>query len=117
MSATPDSPDPAALVVVANQLASGRTVFQRADGRWSDSLHAALVHTEEKTAELAVQQAGSEPTLVIDAYLVRLDEAARPEQLREAIRVSGPTILPPTVLGHTASTQSGPPAIADSGVS
>jgi len=82
-------------IIIANDLGTGRSVFFTASSEWSDSVHQAqLLGTPELASarlELAINDARD--NLVIDPYLVAVNEAKDAIDIREKIRVSGgPTI-------------------------
>lgn len=88
---------PLPLVLTANDLISGHSVFHDGD-RWVRRLYDALVASDAAIAD-ALQATGLASLLrgdVVDPYLVTvaLDADGRPlpRHYRERIRVSGPTI-------------------------
>lgn len=89
-------------VLTANDLASGRVIWRRADGGWSESLGRAEVYTTHEEAERALSAAGQEADAAVGAYLVdvlRTGDGLSPSHVREAIRVTGPSrrVLPTSV--------------------
>lgn len=81
-------------IVTASRLADGRVVFRAPEG-WSADIADALVFSAEDAAS-AVEQAKGEPTRVVGAYAVDVDDAGLPLLGRERIRVFGPSV------GHSA---------------
>lgn len=99
---------PLPLVLTANDLLSGHSVFHDG-GAWVSRLDGALVATDAGVADrlTAVGLASIASAEVVDPYLttVAIDADGRPvpKHYRERIRVSGPTIAfagPPFVPGE-----------------
>ncbi len=91
------------IVVTANRVGDGAVVYRRTDGGWTTSLHDAAVTTDPVTARELVQAAVADGLRAIDPYVapVKLtrDGEVRPGNLRELIRLSGPTIDLPDTFG------------------
>lgn len=88
----PDQPK----TVTAWETATGRVVWMRADGSWSDNPKELGVFTGDQAEEkLAV--AAAQESLVTDPYFMEVTEdgeIAGRETLREKIRATGPTVHP-----------------------
>ena len=73
-------------------------MFLTADGRWVESIEAAVVARSPDDAR-ALQEQGARDAaanLVVEPYLAELAEAAGrrvPSRMRERVRVDGPSIL------------------------
>jgi Protein of unknown function (DUF2849) len=85
-------------VLTANRLHDGIVVYLAADGRWVESIEAAVVaHSPEEAS--ALQEHGardSAANLVVEPYLAEVAEAGGrrvPARMRERVRVEGPSIL------------------------
>ena len=82
--------------LTANRLIDGDVVFWKA-GKWVERFADADLFDDPATAELAEGQAKSQPTVVIDPYLIDLMESDglwAPLSYRERIRALGPTNHP-----------------------
>jgi hypothetical protein len=84
------------VVVTANRVGDGAVVYRRADGSWTLDLKAAAVTTSPATAQEFVNAAIADDLHAVGSYIapVKLtrDGEIRPGNLRERIRVQGPTI-------------------------
>lgn len=81
-------------IVTANRLADGLVVF-RCSGGWSEDVtDAAQAGDAESAARLlATAAVDVDACVIVDPYLIDLDEAdAAPKLRREFIRASGPTV-------------------------
>ena len=91
------------VVVTANRVGDGAVVYRRADGGWTTRLGDAAVTTDAETARDLVQAAIADGLRAVDPYIapVKLtrDGEVRPGNLRELIRLSGPTIDLPVTFG------------------
>jgi hypothetical protein len=91
------------VVVTANRVGDGAVVYWRADGGWTTELGGAAVATDAETARALVQAALADGLRAIDPYIapVKLsrDGEVRPGNLREIIRLGGPTIDLPVTFG------------------
>jgi hypothetical protein len=91
------------IVITANRVGDGAVVYRRTDGGWTTSLHDAAITTDPATARELVQAAVADGLRAIDPYVapVRLSRngEVRPGNLREFIRLSGPTIDLPVTFG------------------
>jgi predicted NAD/FAD-binding protein len=87
------------VVVTANRLGDGVVIYRTRDGNWSRRLdHAAVVTTASAATELLGDSARDD-ILAVGAYVapVRLNPDGRlePGNLRERIRLAGPTFALP----------------------
>lgn len=80
-----------AVVIVANDLRTGRTVYLAADGSWHLCIDSAEVLRVEDDAQARLLQSLSDPK-VLDPYLVNTNAQGQPQHIREVIRNTGPTI-------------------------
>lgn len=83
------------VVVTANRLTDGVVVWRTSDGRWSvDLADAAVVTTAPEALEL-LQGAQKRDTDAVGPYIAPVEQAQDgsviPGNLRERIRVAGPT--------------------------
>ena len=79
--------------LTANRLSDGEVVFWKA-GQWVERFADAELFGDEEAALDAEGQAKSQPTVVVDAYLIDLTEGDgiwAPVSYRERIRALGPT--------------------------
>ncbi len=82
-------------IIIANDLRTGRTVYLTEDSRWSDSVVDAELLDQQDYAEsrLVTALSGEGANLVIDPYLVGIEPDLCASNIRERIRLSGPTII------------------------
>jgi hypothetical protein len=95
------------VVVTANRLADGAVVYRR-NGGWTTELAGAAVATDAPAAQALLGAAAGDSLSVVDAYIAPVKllpgGAVKPGNLRELIRLSGPTIaLPATVAAEFAA--------------
>lgn len=87
------------VVITANRLADGAVVYRTADNSWSTELGAAAVATTADQAKALLASAADDGTAAVEAYVapVELAPGSRilPGNLRERIRVGGPTFALP----------------------
>jgi hypothetical protein len=79
--------------LTANRLSDGEVVFWRS-GAWVERLSDAQIFAEDDPAAKAEGAARSQPTIVIDPYLIDLVDSGgfwAPVSYRERIRALGPT--------------------------
>lgn len=94
-------PDPfTPVVATANELRSGAVVFRTPAGTWTGEIAAAEIADDPTAAErlLAAAQRDHVACRVVEPVMIEvLREGAfvRPAALRELIRATGPTIVPP----------------------
>jgi predicted NAD/FAD-binding protein len=86
------------VVITGNRLADGAVVYRTADRGWSTSLNDAIVTTTAEEATRLLKDASASDRDAVGAYVapVILDgDEVRPGNLRERIRVAGPTFALP----------------------
>ena len=82
-------------VLTANRLIDGEVVFW-AHGRWAERFSEAEVFTDAEPAEAAEAAGKSQPTVVVDPYLidvVQAEDILAPVSYRERLRALGPSNL------------------------
>ena len=89
------------VVVTANRVGDGAVVYRRADGGWTTHLGDAAVATNAATAGELVKNAVADDLRAVGSYIAPVEVTAvgeiKPGNLRELIRLRGPTIdLPAT---------------------
>jgi hypothetical protein len=91
------------VVVTANRVGDGAVVYRRADGGWTTALTAAAVATDAPAAQALVKAAVADDLRAVGSYIAPVnltrDGEIRPGNLREHIRLRGPTIDLPTMSG------------------
>ncbi len=90
------------VVVTANRLADGAVVYRTADGRWSRKLDRAAVATAAPAAAELLAAANGDGLIAVGAYVAPVEMqggSVRPANLREYIRLNGPTIELPATFG------------------
>jgi len=95
MSAQKISEIGSGVLLIANDLHTGQTVFRTARESWSADVADALVFNDLPVAHALLTAAEIDSTKVVDPYLVAVDEAGRAKHIREAIRTLGPTFQIP----------------------
>lgn len=84
------------VVVTANRVDDGAVVYRRRDGGWTTMLGGAAIVTNAAGAQALIREAVADDLHAVGPYVapVKLapDGSVRPGNLRELIRVSGPTI-------------------------
>jgi predicted NAD/FAD-binding protein len=87
------------VVITANRLRDGAVVYRTADNNWSIDLADAAVATTADEAKALLAAAAGEGVIAIDAYVAPVelspDRRTLPGNLRERIRVGGPTFALP----------------------
>lgn len=86
------------VVITGNRLGDGAVVYLTASRNWSTSLREALVTTKADEAIALLRDANASDLEAVGAYVapVILEEGdIRPGNLRERIRVEGPTFTLP----------------------
>jgi Protein of unknown function (DUF2849) len=87
------------VMVTANRVGDGAVVYRRADGGWSTDLAAAAVTADVAVARDLLKDAVADDLRAVGSYIapVKLspDGRVRPGNLRETIRLRGPTIALP----------------------
>ena len=91
------------VVITANRLADGAVIYRTVDGNWTTQLdQAAVVSTAPAAGEL-LAAATADDLGAVGAYVapvrIERDGTVRPGNLRESIRLAGPTIDLPASIG------------------
>lgn len=89
-------------VVTANRLADGAVVYRTADGRWTTAIEDASVVSTATVAGELLAGARSDGLHAVDAYIAPVkveSDRVLPGNLRELIRLNGPTIDLPITFG------------------
>jgi Protein of unknown function (DUF2849) len=89
------------VVITANRLSDGAVIYWSAGGHWTTTLTAARVVTTSAEAKQLLSDAAADDVGAIGAYVAPVeltaDGCVEPANLRERIRLLGPTIdLPVT---------------------
>lgn len=86
------------VMLIANNLLSGHSVYLNSDHQWSlledlSQGQATIVHSEKEAAEL-LASINPEDSLcpVVDPYIIQLDGNRKPSHSRELLRATGPSI-------------------------
>jgi Protein of unknown function (DUF2849) len=90
------------VVVTANRVGDGAVVYRRADGGWTTYLDDAAVATDAAGATQLIDAAAADDLRAIGPYVAPVKLAGghvRPGNLRELIRLGGPTIELPVTFG------------------
>jgi hypothetical protein len=91
------------VVVTANRVGDGAVVYRRADGGWTTELDGAAIATNSEAAKALMSAAAADDVRAVGPYVapVKLSSGGhvRPGNLRELIRLGGPTITIPMPLG------------------
>ncbi len=86
-------------MLIANRLRDGLVVFRGADGAWVESIQEGELIEDGHEADRLLELGRVDEThnLIIEPSLIPVTEcdgARIPDQIREAIRATGPTIVP-----------------------
>ncbi len=90
------------VVVTANRLGDGAVVYRTLSGGWSTLLDDAAVVHDAQAAKVLLAAAASDGTRAVDPYVAPVEIDAlgiRPGNLRERIRIGGPTFELPASFG------------------
>ena len=91
------------VVVTANRVADGAVVYRRADGGWTTDIDGAAVATDAPRARQLIAEAAADDLRAVGPYIapVKLTSGGQvlPGNLRELIRLGGPTIDLPVTFG------------------
>ncbi len=91
------------VVITANRVGDGAVVYRRADGGWTTRLDGAAIATSEPAARSLLQAAAADDLRAVGPYVAPVKLTAggevRPGNLRELIRLAGPTIELPVTFG------------------
>jgi Protein of unknown function (DUF2849) len=89
------------VVVTANRVGDGAVIYRGADRHWTLDLDQAAVTADAVVAREMIKDAVADDLKAVGAYIAPVKLAAdgkvRPGNLREAIRLRGPTIDLPLV--------------------
>jgi hypothetical protein len=91
------------VVVTANRLRDGAVVYRAELGGWTTSLDAAAIVHSAQDAKTLLAAASAEDLEAVGPYIAPVDTAGgvvMPGNLREHIRLSGPTFDLPGVTGR-----------------
>jgi predicted NAD/FAD-binding protein len=84
------------VLITANRLSDGAVIYRTADGSWTTQFGGAAVVTSAPAATALLNEAVADDVRAVSAYVapVKLDPDGRmrPGNLREEIRLAGPTI-------------------------
>jgi hypothetical protein len=87
------------VVITANRLGDGAVVYRAADGRWTTRFNEAAVVTTAPAATDLLNAANAEGLVAVGPYVAPVRQnpggALEPGNLRESIRLNGPTIALP----------------------
>jgi hypothetical protein len=87
------------VVVTANRLGDGAVVYRTAQGNWTNDLAAAAVVTTAPAAGELLAAALADKLRAVDAYVAPVEVTPQqrvvPGNLRERIRLHGPTVALP----------------------
>jgi hypothetical protein len=90
------------VVITANRLTDGAVVYRTADRRWTPNLHQAAVATTAAAAADMLAAANADDLEAVGAYAApverKADGSLQPANLRERIRLAGPTFELPVGL-------------------
>jgi len=89
------------VVVTANRLRDGAVIYRTADAAWTTALAGAAVVTTTPAAQDLLKGAVADDVGAVGAYVAPVeltpDRRVLPGNLRERIRVAGPTIALPSL--------------------
>jgi hypothetical protein len=84
------------VVITANRLHDGAVVYRTAEDSWSTDLAEAAVATTAEEAKALLASAAGDGVRAVDPYVAPVelspDRVPQPGNLRERIRLNGPTI-------------------------
>lgn len=91
------------VVITANRLGDGAVVYRTSNGDWTTKLAEAAVATAAPTAAELLAAANEDGLRAVGAYFAPVEReaagAVRPANLREQIRLNGPTVALPATFG------------------
>jgi hypothetical protein len=90
------------IVVTANRLSDGVVIYRTADNRWTTQIAAAAVVTTVPAATELLHAAIADDISAVGAYIAPVEVDAgriRPGNMRERIRLQGPTFDLPATFG------------------
>jgi len=89
------------VVVTANRLRDGAVIYRTAAGGWTTQLRGAAIVTTTPAAQDLLKGAVADDVGAVGAYVAPVEvsdeHGVRPGNLRERIRVAGPTIALPEI--------------------
>ncbi len=92
------------VVITANRLGDGAVIYRTSDSRWTTRLVQAAVVTTASAATELLTAAIADDVGAVGAYVASVerdpDGGIRPGNLREHIRLHGPSIDLPVTIGH-----------------
>ncbi len=94
------------VIVTANRLSDGAVVHRTRAGEWTQRLSAAEVLWTAEEAQTALKKAQADAQAAVGAYVAPIDAgkpATQPGNLREFIRLSGPTFALPCDVAEKAA--------------
>jgi len=87
------------VLITANRLVDGAVIYRTSDGGWTTEFERAAVVTTVPAATELLEGAVADDIGAVGAYVAPVkfdkDGGARPGNLRERIRLAGPTIVVP----------------------
>ncbi len=93
------------VLITANRLRDGAVIYRTADGDWTTDFDRATVVTTAPAASELLEAAVADDIGAVGAYVapvkLQQDGSARPGNLRERIRLKGPTIELPAAADLT----------------
>jgi hypothetical protein len=102
------------VVVTANRVDDGAVIYRGADGDWTTDLAHAAILTNAAGAHELIDAAMADGLRAVGPYVAPVKLAAgghvRPGNLREFIRLGGPTIKLPVSVGIESATKESAPA-------
>jgi hypothetical protein len=91
------------VVITANRVGDGAVIYKRTDGDWATTLDGAAIATDAAAAQALMAEAAKDDLRAVGPYIapVKLSTGGhiRPGNLRELIRLGGPTIDIPVPIG------------------
>lgn len=91
------------VVITANRVGDGAVVYRRAEGGWTTDLDDAVIATNAADAQELIKDAAADDLRAIGPYVAPVKLTAgghvRPGNLRELIRLGGPSIDLPVAFG------------------
>jgi hypothetical protein len=91
------------VVVTANRATDGVVIYKSAAGGWSTTLERAAIATDAAAAQALMAEAANDDLQAVGPYIAPVKLSAgghvRPGNLRELIRLGGPTINLPVPFG------------------
>ncbi len=103
------------VVITANRLHDGAVVHRTASGDWTSELGEAEVLWSAEDAQKALKAAQADGVEAVGPYVAPIDaseDSARPGNIRELIRTSGPTFVLPADGASHGSRSAGARAAA-----